>query len=80
LDNWRWVDIGRGLGTWQQNMLESHGHNVGSLYSNVWYGTSLHILRAYYASDVTIEGSEIQKTGGTETRPRNIALLYCVKE
>ena len=75
-DNERGVDSDRVLGSSQEDELESHTHpafgsgNIGSTYPYV------------YISNYTDDLSPIRTvgaTGGAETRPRNIALMYIIK-
>lgn len=74
-DHGRGVDAGRAFGSWQADDLEAHTHSV-----------------AIYDPDedevVTIGGARPEgdpgsvstgSTGGAETRPRNLAILYCIK-
>ena len=72
LDDGRGVDSGRGIGTAQADEFKSHTHNTGTA-STVANGT----WGIYTAGSDTqsITGS----TGGTETRPRNVAMLACIK-
>lgn len=71
-DDGRGVDAGRALGSWQDHMLEAHSHTYrpGSVQGGSGYpgGSS-----ANWASGST------GTTGGSETRPRNIAYLACIK-
>jgi hypothetical protein len=76
LDNGKWIDKNRVLGSWQEDSIESHNHGFNGWYlqfdmSNISSWTPL--LR-WWANSTT------SNFGWTETRPRNIALLYCVKE
>ncbi|MBI5400493.1 MAG: phage tail protein [Candidatus Yonathbacteria bacterium] len=71
LDSGRGVDAGRTLGSAQADMLKSHTH---SLNSGVWNGTG-----PYAEPPVGSYSSFTGATGGTETRPRNVALLACIK-
>jgi microcystin-dependent protein len=73
LDDGRGVDSGRALGSAQADEIKSHTHFGGNFYSNGGYGAGWHTLKAY--SDT----HETTATGGAETRPRNIALLACIK-
>lgn len=78
-DNGRGVDSGRGLGTWQGDAFASHQHNVTG------YGASSTASGSGLASASGGNGNSytntnlISATGGTETRPRNYALLPCIK-
>lgn len=76
-DNGRGVDIDRVLGSSQTDMLKSHNHHLenesgesGTPDTGVALGS-----RTGGGSEATITTS----TGGTETRPRNIAMIYIIK-
>ena len=74
LDDGRGVDPGRLLGSAQAYQLEAHTHSlVGS-----WQASGTQIAGdgdpPYYQA-----GGNTGSTGGSETRPRNVALLYCIK-
>jgi microcystin-dependent protein len=73
-DNARGIDTGRVFGSAQGQEIQSHTHTEqntsGSL--AVQAGASGTVLTT---QNTTNTGA----TGGTETRPRNIALLYCIK-
>ena len=71
-DDGRGVDSGRAFGSAQSGAVESHTHstpfaNVDGRYTATGSGGT--------AGGTTSTGA----TGGTETRPRNVALLACVK-
>ena len=80
-DNGRGVDASRAFGSAQSDEFESHRH--------AWTGTTFASgdgSDGYITvgSDVTPPtqsgaGSLMDLTGSTETRPRNIAMLYCIK-
>jgi len=77
----RAVDTGRTFGSSQTDDFKSHTHTFTDYYNttfsvfsnsgwsagNRWANTSANVTDA------------APTTGGTETRPRNIALLYCIK-
>lgn len=74
-DHGRGVDSGRALGSSQADELEAHTHTFSVSNNDTNNGS--------YA-DGTTESSPsgtvtTSSTGGTETRPRNVALLYAVK-
>lgn len=78
-DDARGVDSGRAIGSWQNSDNKSHTHNFrggnavngGTIY-NAQYGGG--------GSGYTIEATgSIVSAGGGEARPRNIALLACIK-
>lgn len=74
-DEDRGVDYGRAVGGWQDGDLQAHSHTISSNGSTATSGTK------------NISGSDTSSprivttntTGGAETRPRNIALLACLK-
>ena len=73
-DNGRGVDSGRDLLSTQADDFKSHNHTYNRKGSsgNVVSGGPSQINDGTYNTNT---GSK----GGTETRPRNIALMYCVK-
>ena len=73
LDDGRGVDIGRALGSAQADEIESHSHSLQS--GDGYTGSNEVYERALTAGAVTQTGL----TGGAETRPRNVALLACIK-
>jgi microcystin-dependent protein len=70
------VDSGRTFGSTQADELRSHFHTVKKI--NRQTGTS---ATGFFAMDDNgTDGSENTETaGGTETRPKNVALLYIIK-
>lgn len=70
------VDSGRAFGSTQQDELKSHQHIMKKI--NRQTGTS---ATGFFAMDDNgTDGSEnTEATGGTETRPKNVALLYVIK-
>lgn len=79
-DNGRGVDPGRiqGAAGWQDHLIESHTHlfnnvNAAGADTNTWtYADRGNTSPIVYQH-------ESLATGGTETRPRNMALMYCIK-
>jgi phage-related tail fiber protein len=73
LDDGRGVDTGRALGSSQADELKSHTHTyLTRAYTAVQSGSNL----ACWVGDAT---ANTGATGGTETRPRNVALLAVIK-
>lgn len=77
-DNERGFDPNRTLGSFQDEAFKSHTHTF------MWGQNSAGALIAgnsvqTYSSKVDIAGDHIESTGGTETRPKNMALIYCIK-
>ncbi|WP_286888661.1 phage tail protein [Thalassospira sp.] len=73
-DNGRGVDSGRTFGSAQSGQIEAHTH-TGSYLKNDGVGTG---LASAGGTPVNYSG-QIASTGGNETRPRNVALLPCIK-
>jgi microcystin-dependent protein len=94
-DDSRGIDSGRTLGSNQSDAIEAHTHDVDIEASDIadsateltsgQTGLQYHTYvydpegqpSAYLWSDSAT--GETDSTGGTETRPRNIALNYCIK-
>lgn len=72
-DDGRGVDPGRGFGYNQADDFKSHTHGIG--YMDV-VDASGGVYPSRVANNNSIQSTQ---TGGTETRPRNVALLACVK-
>ena len=85
-DNSRGIDSGRTFGSGQQDAFQGHWH---SLLNNtlVWRNTGGSVLggtgitQGYNLEvrDPTSDGTNGTPRTASETRPRNIALLYCIK-
>lgn len=73
LDDGRGVDTSRALGSAQADALKSHTHNWN--YDIVTAGASGGAVNVVVGGATAV----ISSTGGAETRPRNIALLACIK-
>lgn len=76
-DNGRGIDSGRVFGSFQSDELKSHAHNIRCNASNGNAGTT-----APYSSVANFtytNTDDILSTGGSETRPKNTALIYCIK-
>jgi microcystin-dependent protein len=93
-DHGRTVDNGRAFGSSQEQQLQKHKHissnndcqnytainGVGTGNTNTWCDTNGISMNSTSAS-LTGDGGHTEQTAklGTETRPRNIALMYCIK-
>ena len=74
-DDSRGVDSGRAFGSAQADEFKSHSHTLldyGAFGSIAITGQDVGLLSGYPPPGTTA-------TGGTETRPRNVALLACIK-
>jgi microcystin-dependent protein len=76
-DNQRGVDHGRSMGSTQLDAFQDHQH---------YYYKTLHEGQHLDQSDALIKSGQILATTSnttgrisTETRPRNVALVYCIK-
>lgn len=92
-DDSRGIDSGRTLGSSQSDDIEGHTHDVDvsaslltgpTVYETEGEGGALYGVASdeapVTAYAVTSAGTDTtDSTGGTETRPRNIALNYCIK-
>lgn len=86
-DDARGVDTGRAFGSAQTHLLASHGHpfefnratSGGDGNGNYLAGVTGSVSLRTSASSGRTASLSVRPDGGTETRPRNIALLYCIK-
>ena len=86
-DNGRGADPGRGLAGWQSDLFKSHVHEISSNRINVAGGSgSDGIIAAnggYSGYQGILANGIASMSGGSgngaETRPRNVALLACMK-
>lgn len=74
-DDGRGVDSGRGIGTGQAGEIQQHSHVVMTIDSAG--GATESISKNTVAS--TLKSMATNNAGGGETRPRNVALLACIK-
>ncbi|MDE2040723.1 MAG: tail fiber protein [Elusimicrobia bacterium] len=74
-DNGRGIDAGRAFGSEQLDAIGSHTHSITA-------GGGSSGPRSYISVDTDLSDPQPKTTGatgGSETRPRNVALLYCIK-
>lgn len=72
-DDARGVDAGRSFGSWQADEFKAHSH------SQIYYrGGQTDSAGGSNDAD-TLQTTQTGETGGDETRPRNVALLACIK-
>jgi microcystin-dependent protein len=80
-DNARGVDAGRVMGSSQADMFKSHNHNSFQMWNQA-AGWSAAITNSYaygwYTGDPSTQVAS-SNTGGTENRPRNVAMMPCIK-
>jgi len=76
-DDGRGVDSGRNLGSTQADEFKAHTHDLPA---DAVGATERQSLYTTPSSDEGFNGANLSAaTGGTETRPRNIALLACIR-
>ncbi|POA33050.1 MULTISPECIES: phage tail protein [unclassified Pseudomonas] len=94
-DHGRGVDAGRGIGTLQGSMLEAHSHkyfdNAGAALdpgggtAGVTINGAPTLIAGSYTSTsgadnyATLGANTTVNAGGTETRPRSLAVMWCIK-
>jgi microcystin-dependent protein len=79
-DNGRGVDSGRAFGSAQTDIIKNHTHpfpvDLPLAYGGTFVGTC---QRGDTAPGPGVNATSAQTGGGTETRPRNVAFLPCIK-
>lgn len=75
VDDSRGVDSGRVIGSSQSGAIESHSHVMGT---QIGYAGGP-VSGAGYSGTSNGAGQTSTSVGGAETRPRNVAFLYCIK-
>lgn len=78
-DDGRGIDSGRVMGSWQADELKSHTHNAWSFNDST--GTDNQTIGYFDGNGGGRVRSKVATTatGSTETRPRNRAMLACIK-
>lgn len=82
LDDGRGVDIGRTIGSAQSDLIKSHTHTVrmGSDVNGVIpWNNGKSVSTSNESLPANAGTSQVESFGGGETRPRNVALLACIK-
>lgn len=79
-DHGRGIDPDRVLGSAQADEIRSHDHPIGIGYDGSGSGYSTTYLRREQNNGILSEDSDpIRNSGGQETRPRNVAIMFCIK-
>ena len=82
-DNGRGIDAGRGFGSWQADSFKEHNHTIqmGGDQNSVVNANPLNAVTTSAApvNSGVAGDAQIKNNGGTETRPRNIAMIYIIK-
>ncbi|QAY88000.1 phage tail-collar fiber domain-containing protein [Pseudomonas arsenicoxydans] len=74
-DHGRGVDAGRVIGSYQLDEVRAHTHQIALIQTTATAGTGQGAPNGGGVND----NSTIRSTGGAETRPRNLAVLWCIK-
>ncbi len=74
-DHGRGADAGRAVGSYQADELKSHTHQISAPTSITASGGSTGVI---LAAGGALNWSTTN-TGGSETRPRNLAVMWCIK-
>ena len=79
-DNGRGIDTDRTFASFQDHQLQYHSHRYSSALGDSDYGQS-NPAKGTPSTRNTTDGSDASDVGnfGTETRPRNIAMMYVIK-
>ncbi|MDD1022757.1 phage tail protein [Pseudomonas sp. TNT2022 ID1048] len=77
-DHGRGVDAGRGLGSWQADEFKSHFHTTNNT-SYVGSDPTLWVYGDSGSGSITPPSVQTNTAGGIETRPRNLAVMWCIK-
>lgn len=72
-DDGRGVDAGRAFSSWQDSANKAHTHVYNVAPNDAGAGTNI------YGRSGSIGQTAVSSSGGSESRPINIALLYCIK-
>lgn len=83
-DDGRGVDNDRAFGTAQSHLLQEHNHGGANQLGNVAGGSGEYVFNGATGGATPIGANYTPTTGsvgafGAETRPRNVALLACIK-
>lgn len=80
LDDGRGVDTGRAIGSAQAHQMQSHSHTQrGRGDMSISGGGESSIVNNSNISDQGTTGAAGGTSNGSENRPRNVALLACIK-
>lgn len=76
-DHGRGVDTSRTFASWQADELKAHAHQQ-RYFANTAGGPLNGPAGSNNAQNPVPYGPTTENTGGTETRPRNVALMFCI--
>ncbi|MEE5118068.1 phage tail protein [Pseudomonas alliivorans] len=80
-DHGRGIDTGRGIGTWQADDNKSHVHTYTRtpLFGNASGGQPFAVGVDNGTTTVSNRSDGFNSSGGAEARPRNVAVMWCIK-
>jgi len=80
-DDGRTIDNGRGIGSFQDHGTQSHTHTTGNFMDYDFGSTGTHNGPHFTSANGRGSRTTSGNSGNApaETRPRNVALLYCIK-
>lgn len=78
-DDGRGVDAGRAIGTWQADEIEAHLHALRQTSTGGNQDVATGEAFRYVNGGGFDFGESSEATGGAETRPRNVAVLACIR-
>lgn len=78
-DHGRGVDIGRAIGSYQDDDFKSHTHAAIDIMRNSWPGQTPGGSGSGLGFDDPGHLANIAASGGVETRPRNLSVMWCIK-
>lgn len=88
-DDGKGTDAGRGIGQWQAQDTQPHNHSITDPghYHSYYYGSMNGYAMAFFGTSAAGSGTTtsattgitVNNSTGTETRPRNVAALACIK-
>jgi phage-related tail fiber protein len=77
-DHGRGSDVGRAVGSWQSDEIKAHAHTtVYELVTDLFAAGT--VTRNFVQDFGTSNSVQTNAAGGAETRPRNIAVIWCIK-
>jgi len=78
-DHGRGVDVGRAIGSSQLGQVESHDHATRSGLGITGSGSNALVAYANTTVGTPLSTGAMSFYGGNETRPRNLAVMWCIK-
>lgn len=75
-DHGRGVDAGRAIGSYQTDDLKAHTHKYGNTHNATYGLSSTGVIGLNPSMSINYDTSSV---GGTETRPRNLSVMWCIK-